>query len=404
MKKVLAFAIAALTAATLGAQPVNAFEAQPLSAVNKLPGVLPFDTYLTLEQPGRTKIDERLDHFFAMTSNIYIDEPILATIDMQWSRGGFSVDETLVDCRLEFGVGLASSRLFETTPKKILGSMPVTFEWQEVKFGDPFFSRFDWRLSGTGVIPGPTATERGDFSKLVFRIFCGETLVFTNNWTLKGIVGKPTIIDQPSLKLDGDSAIVSYGTWAGLANLDLVSYSWFACDRNTKDSNCEQIGKDTVKYAYQLRETEEFSLNESLQGKFLALLVSAANSHGASSAWTEFLEYGRSTSGSTTGLNRAVIQRTLATFSGSETNLSVQQKAQVKAAVDSAPDATKFICTGIRYFDQPMSVNIMVRKRAKAACDYAKQLNPNLSTWFQNKPTQARSYAGKVLLTIKNSN
>jgi hypothetical protein len=46
-------------------------------------------------------------------------------------------------------------------------------------------------------------------------------------------------------------------------------------------------------------------------------------------------------------------------------------------------------------------VNIMVRKRAKAACDYARQLNPSLSTWYQNKPTQARSYAGKVLLTVK---
>jgi hypothetical protein len=43
----------------------------------------------------------------------------------------------------------------------------------------------------------------------------------------------------------------------------------------------------------------------------------------------------------------------------------------------------------------------MVRKRAKAACDYAKELNPSLSTWYQNKPTQARSYAGKVLLTVK---
>ena len=96
-----------------------------------------------------------------------------------------------------------------------------------------------------------------------------------------------------------------------------------------------------------------------------------------------------------------VIQRTLATFQGSVTSLTSLQRAQVKAAVDAAPDANKFICTGIRYFDQPMSVNVMVRKRAKAACDYAKQLNPNLSTWFQNKPTQARSYAGKVLLTIK---
>ena len=100
----------------------------------------------------------------------------------------------------------------------------------------------------------------------------------------------------------------------------------------------------------------------------------------------------------------SVYQKTLATFSSNATTLTTQQKAQVKAAVDANPNAEKFICTGIRYYSQPMSVNIMVRKRAKAACDYAKLLNPSLSTWFQNKPTQARSYAGKVLLTVKTSN
>src|SRR6056300_640394 len=97
----------------------------------------------------------------------------------------------------------------------------------------------------------------------------------------------------------------------------------------------------------------------------------------------------------------SVYQKTLSAFSSTATTLTSQQKAQVKAAVDANPTAEKFICTGIRYYSQPMSVNIMVRKRAKAACEYAKELNPNLSTWFQNKPTQARSYAGKVLLTVK---
>ena len=94
-------------------------------------------------------------------------------------------------------------------------------------------------------------------------------------------------------------------------------------------------------------------------------------------------------------------QKTLATYRNSVTQLSSLQKAQIRASLDANPNAEKFICTGIRYHDQPMSVNIMVRKRAKAACEYAKQLNPELSTWYQNKPTQARSYAGKVLLTIK---
>lgn len=95
------------------------------------------------------------------------------------------------------------------------------------------------------------------------------------------------------------------------------------------------------------------------------------------------------------------VQKTLKPFSGSVTGLTAAQKNEIRSVVTNNPDAEKFICTGIRYFDQPMSVNIMVRKRAKAACDYAKALNPNLSTWFQNKPTQAQSFAGKVLLTVK---
>ena len=101
------------------------------------------------------------------------------------------------------------------------------------------------------------------------------------------------------------------------------------------------------------------------------------------------------------GAKYSAYQKTLATFSSSATTLTTQQKSQVKATVDANPTAEKFICTGIRYYDQPMSVNITVRKRAKAACEYAKQINPALSTWFQNKPTKARSYAGKVLLTVK---
>lgn len=99
----------------------------------------------------------------------------------------------------------------------------------------------------------------------------------------------------------------------------------------------------------------------------------------------------------------SVYQKTLASYSGGTTSLSSLQKSQIRATLEKAPLAEKFICTGIRYYDQPMSINIMVRKRAKQACEYAKQLNPELSIWFQNKPTEARSYAGKVLLTVKST-
>jgi hypothetical protein len=114
-----------------------------------------------------------------------------------------------------------------------------------------------------------------------------------------------------------------------------------------------------------------------------------------------FMVLGFGVTAQSAGLKYKVYQQTLSTFSGNATLLTDAQRAQVRKAVQENPDAEKFICTGIRFHSQPASVNIMVRKRAKAACDYAKQLNPNLSTWFQNKPTQARSFAGKVLLTVK---
>ena len=122
--------------------------------------------------------------------------------------------------------------------------------------------------------------------------------------------------------------------------------------------------------------------------KFLSLLGSLALVVGFSTPAVTATKY-------------TVSQKTLSAFTTSTTTLTLQQKAQVKAAVDANPGAEKFICTGIRFESAPMSQNITVRKRAKAACDYAKTLNPNLSTWFQNKPTKARSYAGKVLLTVK---
>lgn len=97
----------------------------------------------------------------------------------------------------------------------------------------------------------------------------------------------------------------------------------------------------------------------------------------------------------------SVDQKTLATFSSSATTLTSSQKAQVSAAVEANPNAEKFICTGIRAVGASSAENTMVRKRAIAACDYAKALNGNLSVWVQSKPTSAKSYVGKVLMTIK---
>lgn len=96
----------------------------------------------------------------------------------------------------------------------------------------------------------------------------------------------------------------------------------------------------------------------------------------------------------------AVVQRSLQAFPSGATALTAAQRNQIVTAVRLLPGAKKFVCTGIRFESAPMSENITVRSRAKAACDFAKQINPDLSTWFQTRSTTARSFAGKVLLTI----
>jgi hypothetical protein len=139
----------------------------------------------------------------------------------------------------------------------------------------------------------------------------------------------------------------------------------------------------------------------SADGKFSLEIKINSNQELLNSEFFLQSALGYSTNGIPIPRGTSVAQKTLASFSSTSTTLTNLQRSQVKAAVEANPNATKFICTGIRYVSQPMSENIKVRKRAKAACDYAKTLNPELSTWYQNKPTEARSYAGKVLLTIK---
>jgi len=95
-------------------------------------------------------------------------------------------------------------------------------------------------------------------------------------------------------------------------------------------------------------------------------------------------------------------QRTLTNFTANSTRLTNQQRAEIRAVMAKSAGNGKFICTGIRFINQPVSENIRVRARAKAACDYAKSLNPKLSYWFQTKTTTARNFNGRVIVVSKN--
>ncbi len=93
--------------------------------------------------------------------------------------------------------------------------------------------------------------------------------------------------------------------------------------------------------------------------------------------------------------------RTLTNYLGRATALTAKQKAEIKATVTRGAGNSKFICTGIRLVGQPAAQNALVRQRAKLACDYAKSLNPKLSTFFQTKTTKARNFNGRVLVVSK---
>lgn len=94
-------------------------------------------------------------------------------------------------------------------------------------------------------------------------------------------------------------------------------------------------------------------------------------------------------------------QRALSDYAGRATALTTKQRAEIRSAVTRGAGNSRFICTGIRLEGQPMSMNRVVRQRAKLACDYAKSLNPEISTFSQTKTTQARSFNGRVLVVSK---
>ena len=94
-------------------------------------------------------------------------------------------------------------------------------------------------------------------------------------------------------------------------------------------------------------------------------------------------------------------QKIIRVFARNATTLTNAQRAVIKNMVEEHDSADKFICTGVRREGGARAENIMFRLRAKAACEYAKELNPELSTWYQSKVTKAPSYVGRVLLVAK---
>lgn len=82
-------------------------------------------------------------------------------------------------------------------------------------------------------------------------------------------------------------------------------------------------------------------------------------------------------------------------------SLSSTAKARIKNYVEANSGATKFVCTSVRLSSTSRAESIAMRAKAKAVCEYAKSLDPKLSTWVQSKASTKRSALGMQLITIK---
>ncbi len=95
-----------------------------------------------------------------------------------------------------------------------------------------------------------------------------------------------------------------------------------------------------------------------------------------------------------------VDKRTLAAFTGSSFKLNFTQQQQIAAAVLGNPSATNFTCSGLRLSKDSSSATSLASKRAKAACDYAKKLNPRMKLVVNTAITTSKTSSGRVLLTV----
>lgn len=94
-------------------------------------------------------------------------------------------------------------------------------------------------------------------------------------------------------------------------------------------------------------------------------------------------------------------QKSIATFAPGKSKLNDLQKFDVRLALRANPWATKFICTGLYKSTRTKAVITEAMNRARAACNFAKQISPGISTYAQTRPTDANSMASRVMIVLK---
>lgn len=93
-------------------------------------------------------------------------------------------------------------------------------------------------------------------------------------------------------------------------------------------------------------------------------------------------------------------QTTLSSFSATSDSLSVGQRSEMEALVDTNPNSHTVICTGLTPRGSDPSKLDSVRKRSQAACDYIKSLNPALNASTRTGASSSSLDEGTVRVAL----
>lgn len=91
----------------------------------------------------------------------------------------------------------------------------------------------------------------------------------------------------------------------------------------------------------------------------------------------------------------------ISAFTGTSRTLTTKQKSEIEKFIDRLPETGIVICSG--YYSHPNNSarSNLAKSRAKAACDYARQLNPDHSYSFKNTYTGNKKLNGQIFISAK---
>jgi hypothetical protein len=104
----------------------------------------------------------------------------------------------------------------------------------------------------------------------------------------------------------------------------------------------------------------------------------------------------------TLGEYQRLIERVLVGFANQPIRqITRQQKTEIRTLVGAMSGSENLTCTGFRLASQSQSQNVLVKTRARLACDFAKTLNPALTVSVETKITTSASSNGRVIIASR---